>query len=190
MSHRYSSAFSHLILAGTGIYCLVQYHGDSFKFPCISYGVIITNSLLGVWRWGNPDHGHKVEKPYNFTGFLQNIISLPFIVTQVWLAYNYQKELAYLHSLVSVLPLTLYLADRSKDDLVDLIIAANCVSLGVVSFLHENYYGISAAISYMINHFWLREGNFDIEDVPVLDLFNYGLCFFCYFALRTLQGGK
>lgn len=127
-------------------------------------------------------------KPYEITAFLQTITVLPFVVTQVYLGYNYQVELAYIHSAVALLPLTLYLADRAKDELIDTIIAVNGISLGFIAFIHQNYYGLSASISYLFNHFCLRDGNFDFENVPAIDLFNYGLCFFCYFALQTLGG--
>ncbi|KAK5645877.1 hypothetical protein RI129_004341 [Pyrocoelia pectoralis] len=183
MSYRYSTALSHLVLSGTGIYCFSRYHEG--KLPSYAYSIIISNSILGVWRWGNPRYGHKVNSLYNFTLLLQMLTSLPFVVTQVWLNLNYTEELAMIHSGASILPFCLYLANRSKEDVIDAIIAVNVISLGVVSLLHENYYGVAASVSYFFNHFFLREGRFDV-DLPVTDLYNYGLCFFCYFSFRSL----
>ncbi|KAK4878981.1 hypothetical protein RN001_007127 [Aquatica leii] len=185
MSHRYSTALSHLVLAGTSIYCLHAYYGGELKLPCASYTIIITNSLLGTWRWGNPDYGDSVENIYNFTTFLQGITSLPFVVAQVWLNQGYPFELAICHAGASLIPFSLYLADKSKEDITDAIIAIGGISLGVTSLLQGNYFGVAASVSYLFNHFVLREGQLDI-DLPIIDLYNYGLCFFCYFALRAL----
>ncbi|KAB0798214.1 hypothetical protein PPYR_09207 [Photinus pyralis] len=183
MSYRYSTALSHIVLAGTGIYCLNRYHGANL--PVCAYSIIVTNSLLGVWRWGNPHYGHKIDRLYNFTSLLQILTSLPLVVTQVWLNLGYKEELAVLHCGASILPFCLYLAGRSKEDIIDASIALNVISLGVISLLHENYYGVAASISYFFNHFFLREGQFDV-DIPITDLYNYGLSFFCYFSYRSL----
>lgn len=53
MTTRYSTALSHLVLAGTSIYC---YIGAAKKighsYPRCCFGILIANSLIGVWRWG------------------------------------------------------------------------------------------------------------------------------------------
>ncbi|KAF5273556.1 hypothetical protein FQR65_LT04554 [Abscondita terminalis] len=187
MSHRYSTAISHIVLAGTGIYCLCRTSSVSFSLPWCTYTVIITNSLLGVWKWGNPDYGDSVDDVYNFTSFLQMITTLPFITAQFWLTHDYRYELGICHAGASLIPFSLYLADKSKEEATDTLIAITGISLGVASFLAENYFGVASSISYLFNHFILREGQFD-TDFPILDLYNYGLCFFCFFALKTLSG--
>lgn len=52
MPHDYATALSHLVLAGTGIYCLTQVGYKEFSFPTVAYGLITTNSILGIWRYG------------------------------------------------------------------------------------------------------------------------------------------
>ncbi|KAF5281526.1 hypothetical protein FQA39_LY05061 [Lamprigera yunnana] len=184
MSHRYSTALSHLILAGTGIYYLHVYT-ESFGLPCVTYGIIVTHSLLGVWRWGNPDYGDKVEGIYNFTFFLQMITCLPFITSQFFANVGFPREVAALFAGSALLPLSLYLADKPKEDVIDSIIACSGISMGIASFLYERFYGIAASLSYLFNHFVLREGQIDM-DIPMLDLYNYGLCFYCCFAFKCL----
>lgn len=49
---RYSTALSHLVLAGTGIYCLKAYGVKEPKCAVASFGLVVVNSALGVWRYG------------------------------------------------------------------------------------------------------------------------------------------
>lgn len=134
---------------------------------------------------GNPDHGDKVDSPYKFTFFLQTIFALPFIVTEVWLLLSYKKEFALAHAVVSLIPLIQYISNKESKDTIDVILGVNVISLGTVSFIAEKYWGIAAAVSFCLNHFFLQKEN-DIIDIPPEDLYNYGMCFFAYFALRSL----
>ncbi|KAF2899764.1 hypothetical protein ILUMI_06418 [Ignelater luminosus] len=184
-----SSAFSHLMLAGTGVYCLVSYPGCSKKFnlPCMALKLIVTNSMIGMWRWGIPENGEKLDKVYKLTGLFQNIVTLPFMVTEAWLIYGYQKELAYLHSLTAVIPFTLYLADKPHDDLIDLIVALNFESLMIVSCMNENYYGVLAALCYIFSRAAVANNRQEIEEIPSRDVSNFLLCIFCYFIMRSFS---
>lgn len=128
----------------------------------------------------------KVDKPYQVTRFLQRIFALPCIACQLWLTYNYQREIAYLHLVLSLIPLTQYIANKTRDDVIDGLLLLNVISTSVVSYLHENYFGIAAALSFFINHFCVRDES-DFFEVPNYDLYNYGMCFFTYFSLRALM---
>lgn len=90
----------------------------------------------------------------------------------------------------TILAFHLYLADKTKPTVIDLIIAANGTSLGIVAFLQENYNGVAAAIAYMFTHFFLREGYFDNDALSITDIRNYGLSSFCLLALNTLKTKK
>lgn len=88
-----------------------------------------------------------------------------------------------------MIPLVFYLADSSRDEkLEEAVIPINIIALGVVSFLAENYYGIATAVSYAIDHYIVLKQGESFESIPAQDLYNYGLCFFAYFALRALGG--
>lgn len=138
---------------------------------------------------GNPDYGDNVDKPYRCTYFLQTIFAVPCIAAQVWLQGGMQPpELAYLHAGIPLLPLAAYLSNRERRDLAELIIAVTLTSMGIVSFLGKKYYGVVAAVSFAINYFVIRDQGEFVDNVPSLDLFNYGMCFGAYFALRTLRG--
>lgn len=51
-SHSYPTAFSHLVLAGTSIYCLRTVGTQQIGFQQLCFGTIVVNSVLGVWRYG------------------------------------------------------------------------------------------------------------------------------------------
>lgn len=138
---------------------------------------------------GNPDYGQKVENPYRCTYFLQTIFAVPCIAAQVWLQGGIEPlELAYLHAGIPLLPLAMYISNKERRDIVDMIIALNLTSMVIVSFLAKKYYGIAAGVSFAINYFIIRdEGDF-ADSIPSQDLFNYGMCFAAYFALRALAG--
>ncbi|KAK9736248.1 hypothetical protein QE152_g12664 [Popillia japonica] len=139
MPHQYSTALSHMILAGTGLYCLIQYrHGEICQLPCAMFGIIITNSVLGIWRWGNPDHGDKLEKPYNFTFYLQTIFVMPCIAGQIWLMNGYEQILAYLHPMLSCIPFTAYFADKNKcGDVIDFLMFLKISAFGFDNSIDE-----------------------------------------------------
>lgn len=69
--------------------------------------------------------------------------------------------------------------------MVDGILGLNVISMAVVSFMTENYWGLAAAASFVIAHFCIKDEG-DVHDIPAQDLYNYGMCFFAYFALRAL----
>lgn len=185
---RYSTALSHIFLSGTGLYCLKTLNRYRLPFAKVSFGVIVFNSLLGIWRWGNPTYGDKVDKFYKFTLKLQDVLVLPGIVTTIWLKYSYSQELACAHTIVSLLPLIIYLYDDKKQEVMDGLLGGNIFSLAVVSYYHENFYGITTAMSYILNYFLIKRNvivNFPLE-VPTQDLFNYSMCFFAFFALKAV----
>ncbi|KAJ8936733.1 hypothetical protein NQ314_012180 [Rhamnusium bicolor] len=188
MSTRYSTALSHIILAGTGIYCLVGSKNHASSFPQGSFGIITLNSLLGIWRWGNPSYGSSVVDLYNFTSILQDLLVLPCIVTTIWLTYGYTWEIAYAYTVVSILPLITYICDNSNrsNEMVDIIIGVNCISLGVLSFIHQNYFGVASSISYAFTHFIVKNDNETYFNVTSQDFYNYTMCFFAVFALKAI----
>ena len=86
-----------------------------------------------------------------------------------------------------LIPLVCHLADSSSDEKIEeLVIPINIIAVGVVAFMAENYWGVAAAVSYAINHYIVLKQGDSLEGIPAQDLYNYGLCFFAYFALRAI----
>lgn len=98
------------------------------------------------------------------------------------------KEIAYAYTLASLLPLISYIFDKSRvsSDLLDTLIGANCITLGVLSLVHQNYFGVAASISYGFSHFMIRNDDETYFDVNSQDLYNYAMCFFAFFGLNAV----
>lgn len=151
--------------------------------------VIVEYNVLFLFFLGNPSFGQNAVKLYRFTSLLQDLLALPCIVTSIWLTYGYMWQIAYAYTLVSLLPLlAYYICDLNSfdNDMVDVVIGANCISLGVLSFIHQNYFGVAASISYAFNHFIVKNDNETYFNVTSQDLYNYAMCFFAFFALKTV----
>jgi hypothetical protein len=89
-------------------------------------------------------------------------------------------QIKLLEALVPIFPLLCYLVNADLDlPLAELLILFNLVGLGVVCFVKEIQYGLAATLAYTISHCCIRQ----------LALYNYGLCFFAYFALRAIGFG-
>ncbi|CAH1367202.1 hypothetical protein MTP99_008455 [Tenebrio molitor] len=180
MSHeKFHIALSHAILAGTGIYCLIQIKDQNFICPHVTYGLIAINNIIGVYRWAS-DYNTKILEVYRFTAYCQLLFALPCITTTVWLQNGYSKDWSWAWALVPIFPLLCYLVNADLDlPLAELLILFNLVGLGVVCFVKEIQYGLAATLAYTISHCCIRQ----------LALYNYGLCFFAYFALRAIGFG-
>ncbi|RZC37335.1 hypothetical protein BDFB_013380 [Asbolus verrucosus] len=53
MSENLSLALSHMLLAGIGIYCLIEIKDDSVFLPHATFGIITVHNIIAVWRWGS-----------------------------------------------------------------------------------------------------------------------------------------
>ncbi|XP_072383014.1 uncharacterized protein [Diabrotica undecimpunctata] len=189
MSTSYSTALSHIVLAGTSIYCYLG--AKSIIYARCSYASILINSLLGVWRWGNPSYGPDANKVYKITTLLQDSIVLPFIVSTLWIQYDifqYTYEVALANMIIPLIPVVSYLSNSNSTnlELLDGILFLNCGVLLWLSFTEENYFGLAAGVSYLVNYFWIKKDDRRHFDIPTQDLFNYAMCFFAYFSLRAV----
>ncbi|XP_022913632.1 uncharacterized protein [Onthophagus taurus] len=186
--HRYSTATSYVLLAGTGIYCIVKYTKydvtDNLDLPLITFGVIAFHSLLGVWRWGNPDYGGKISKFFDITSHVRNALALSCMTGNMIIKARQDKFFGITIPVVSSIPLVMSFTEGCavNEDFVDLLTAINVIFCGWFSYLdNENMWGIAAAISYMFARF----GRYAERDIPDEDLSNFALCFFSYFAYRA-----
>ncbi|XP_050306825.1 uncharacterized protein LOC126743663 [Anthonomus grandis grandis] len=185
---RYSTALSHIFLAGISIYCWKNVNRD-WPFPQVAFGIIAFHSLLGVWKWGNPTYGQKIDRLYGLTTTLQDLLVLPCIVTTLWLKYSYSLNFVISHSTLTLLPLALLLQSHQKFDVIDVFLLGNVLSSFVVSYFNDNQFGVSVTLSYILSYFIIKRDMINSlpMDVPIQDLFNYSMCFFCYFALKAVQ---
>lgn len=74
---------------------------------------------------------------------------------------------------------------EGEQGFVDLTVFGTCISLGCISFTHENYFGMYTAAMYFFNHFHLRRRY--CGDIPCEAMDNIGMIFYTYFAFHTLK---
>ncbi|KAK9869407.1 hypothetical protein WA026_003162 [Henosepilachna vigintioctopunctata] len=182
--HNYYTALSHVLLAGTSIYCLNK---NFTNMGIVCYGLIATNSLLGVWRWGNPEVGPKAKQIYDVTGICQEIIALGAVSAAVWTSSPILPELWMIQILLPSVPLAFYLLDKNYKDYEKIAMAVNGVSIAFVSLMNNNFWGVAAAISFLFGYLYVKEKG-SIRDIPAIDLINYELCFFCFFSSKAIRG--
>lgn len=151
--------------------------------------VFIEMKITDVCVTGNPEFGSNLKGVYGHTLFLSKCFGLPSIATQICLNYGIQKETAYLHLGFTALPIIAHLVeDRSKKSLLDAVIFGNLLSVAYFTYVNANYYGTAMLVSYSVNHFIIgTDGTAFDTSIPSLDLFMYGLCFFNFFAIKTLS---
>lgn len=111
---------------------------------------------------------------------------MPCIACHIWLGYGYMQELAYAHAGAPLIPFAAYLANKEKGEVTQTILAITTISLGVVCTMEKNYFGLAAAVSFLVDYFYVKEEN-DIMNIPSEDLFNYVMCFVSFFSLRALN---
>lgn len=182
--HNYFTALSHAVLAGTSIYCLMKHTSD---MGMVCYGLIATNSLLGLWRWGNPDAGDTSKSLYAQTSMCQEMLCIGAVAVEIWRASPYFPQFSWGEILLPIAPLTLYFLDNDYQNIEKGVMAFNGVSIIFVSAMTSNYWGAAAALSYLFGYLYAKDQG-SIGDIPVVDLINYELCFFSYFALRGMGG--
>ena len=178
-------ALSHAVLAGTSIYCLSEVKNMDPFCPQITYGIIATNSILGV-IWWLMDYNSKLNDIVRLTAYCQLLFALPCITTTVWLQNGYAKDWSWAWAVVPIFPLLMYILHTDIDmPLADLIIVFNIVGLGVVSFVKEINYGIGAVVAYIVAHGYGRR-----LDLTRQALYSYVMCVFAYCSLRAIGRGQ
>lgn len=136
---------------------------------------------------GNPGYGASSDILYRFTLLLQDYLVLPCIVSTVWLQYSYPSDIATAYAVISFIPIITNLCDNdTSKNMLDAIVGVNCLTLFVLSVIYQNYYGIAACASHAFNHFVIKEDNETYFNMTSQDLYNYAMCFFALFSLRTI----
>jgi hypothetical protein len=137
---------------------------------------------------GNPEFGDKLKAVYRHTLFLSKCFGLPCIATQICINSGVQEEISYIHLGFSALPIIAHLLeDRHEKSLLDAVMLCNLISVAYFSYVSANYYGFAMVVSYTVNHFIIgTDGTAFDTRIPSLDLFMYGICFFYFFAVKTI----
>lgn len=122
---------------------------------------------------------------FRITDFCARVLALPAIVTNIYLNYGIDWYFSIIHIGVAAVPATLFALDENvEENLVDLVILGNCISLGYQTWSHTNYFGMYTTACSAVNHFVLRRQTF--SDAPMDVMYNLGMCFYTYLAYKAL----
>ncbi|CAG9860301.1 unnamed protein product [Phyllotreta striolata] len=186
----YSTAFSCMILAGAGGYCLKNIENFcrcaiSNDLSKCSFIIVIVNSVIGIWRYGNPVYGQAVDKLHKVTTAVQDLVVLPMIVAILMEKYNCHIEMIYGCLAAPVIPLICSIigTDTLKTDFEKLVTFFGCAGVAYLCYMNNNYYGAATCLSSIIKVFCSDDNSLKI---PSQDLRNYAMCFFTYFALKAI----
>lgn len=127
-----------------------------------------------------------MRKFLEITHSLTRNLALPSFVTYLYLACGYPADVAYSHFVSGSIPVLLHLLRCDLNNLTDVILACNIVSLAYISYSVSNFWGIGLAVCQSVNHFWINYIK-DNLSAPVDCLFVIGMCFFNLFAVKTLK---
>nr|CAD7407629.1 unnamed protein product [Timema poppensis] len=120
-------------------------------YRCINFQVFAQCHPLP----GNPEYGDKVARVNRKTLLISLVCGLPCIAAELYLYYGYQREVAFAHLGSALIPVAvkLLMGNNSAHNSVDWVTAGNLLSIFVVTFLENNYYGFAMTACYTVNYF-------------------------------------
>lgn len=114
---------------------------------------------------------------------------MPLFVYQIYKIYNEPTLYTNLHLPTLAVPILLkfHISDSNKlIKFIDSITIINLISLLIISFLHQNFYGIAAGVTFATAHFVITDC-FTFRDSPAIDFNNYCMCFYTMFAFKAIN---
>lgn len=124
---------------------------------------------------------------YSKLSLCQEMICIGALAVEIWRGSPYYPQFCWAEIVLPIAPLSLYFLEKDYENIEKGVMAFNGVSIIFVSAMTSNYWGPAAALSYLFGYLYAKDQG-TIRDIPVVDLINYNLCFFSYFALRALGG--
>lgn len=83
-------------------------------------------------------------------------------------------------------PLCMFLFRKKQYKLSNMVVTINVISLAILSYMYNNYYGFATAFTYCFDYFFTKGDNENFLNIPSQDLSNYIMCFLTFFSVQTL----
>lgn len=169
-----------VILTVAAGFCLtkVSFSTDpgTWNTSTASYVILFSYGLLELIR-----NCFDVEINSNVIKFMsicKQSLSLPLVVTQVWLDTNFMESyFAYAHSIFGCLFTVLDMSREENRDVLDPFILLNILSLSIVGYTNNNFYALGAATLYGLGYGIKRDGR-EILGLSANNVFNLFLAGF------------
>lgn len=196
--YNYATALSHICLAGVSLVALSRQDRieELEQIQSLCFAFIVFNSLIGIWRYGNPMYGQNAKNLYKIATKLQILFSLPWLIFLISFSQTNLWELSIIYPCLSLVPLAIHLTYKPCQKLENVLLGLDTLVLVLLGLSGENYWAVAAAIAHAFAHFFVQSDqmfNFHEQlsiqeySIPRLDFYNYALCFYVMFAIQALN---
>lgn len=128
-----------------------------------------------------------IENAYTVTSKLRQYCILPLFVYQLCLMYSISPEITNAHLIGILIAFVVGLAaSRFNRDLLKIFLFIYLCSLVYLCYLHSNYYGLNAGLTFAFAHFVITD-RYTYLDFPAIDFYNYCICFYLLFCWKAIN---
>lgn len=182
-----TASLAHLILCGTSGWAIKNATWETWPFAFGCYTYLLGHGILGVIRYSNPYINRQIRTTYDRSMFLTRFAPIAIFNSQIYLNAGQSKELVYWGAAITTfIPiLTSFISGNFNNHIIKLLNFGHILSLGYISMNSENYWIFGLVALSLLNFFGL-EKLADRYEVPKVDLFTVGLCFFTIFTVNCL----
>lgn len=114
----------------------------------------------------------------------------PLYTTELFLIYKMSWELSILHMATVGVPMLEYLVGKrhNKTMFCEINLAIHSLAVAYLGLVTGNYDALASALCYAANVYLIGlVGEVGDTQLPSIDLFTIGLCFFNWFAVKALN---
>lgn len=195
----YTAIFSYLLLSGCAFWALSQCEGEALKeFWCCSnlgFSLICINGFLGLWYCSrNAGCVAKCKNQFrkktivSSLSFFTYIYSVPLIIVDLYLYYNFSYKVAYIHlfyPLLGFMPRMFGCSRKESVQMIDMIVLLHVGSITTTCAMRHNYYGLAAGVVLATSHFFVSAEKKTIG-LHSRTVQNYLMCVFLILSFKAL----
>ncbi|XP_060518340.1 uncharacterized protein LOC132697082 isoform X2 [Cylas formicarius] len=151
---------SYAVLASVSAFCWYFYYtqivrGDFWHYAFITYSVMFLNGLSGFTEFIHEDSFWALR---DLLDYAQLVLTLPCYAAEVWIKNEVgPQELALLHAAFGFLALAVFIfLEYKRQDLTDLAVFSNLLSMLVVAAVYEDPLAGFAATVFAVGYCLLK----------------------------------
>lgn len=178
-----------------GILCLARYSriysANLMRFGYATCVIILLTSIISLLEVCNTflESEMSLQPLRVLLILLSHTIALPCFTTEVWLKCNrLQKEAAYLHTILGLLPVYIYVFyHQMREDLIELTFTICVLSLLIACLLSYNI-DVLACIFFVVLSLviYYNKLNLNAYDAFWSQIYHYTSTLYAYFAMKFL----
>lgn len=173
-----------VLLCGSAGYALSQL-GYNRPYIYSAFAVLISNSLIGILNALKfTEEGHKA---YKITSIVAEMLPLPFINIELYLATGMRQEVALIHGISAIIPILMevFASSNGNEKLKNLVMLGNVASLMFLAVIENNiWFGAMAAMGIFIRFGTTKAGG----DNKSAELFAFSNATLSALAVKGILG--